>query len=100
HAVAVGELAFEHVAHDLHVPVAVGAEAGAGGDGVVVDDAQVAHAHVGRVVVVGEREGVEALEPAVVGNTAVFGFAQGDHDVGPPVDAFTVGSRPVRRGEG
>jgi hypothetical protein len=71
HAVLVRQRAVEHVADDLHVAVAVGAEAGAGGDAVFVDDAQVAHAHVGRVVVVGEREAVETLEPAVVGVTPV-----------------------------
>jgi hypothetical protein len=42
HAVLVRQRAVEHVADDLHVAVAVGAEAGAGGDAVLVDDAQVA----------------------------------------------------------
>ena len=78
-AVLVAERALEHIAHDLHVAVAVGAEAGAGCDAVFIDDAQVAHAHVGRVDIVGKRETVEALEPAVVGVTAVFGLAQSEH---------------------
>jgi hypothetical protein len=51
--------------------VAVGAKAGACGDAVFVDHAQVAHAHMGGVVIVGERKAVEALEPAVVGVTTV-----------------------------
>ena len=46
----------------------VGAEAGARRDAVLVDDAQVAEAHVRRVVVVGEREAVVGLQPAVVGH--------------------------------
>ena len=66
------ELAREDVADDLHVAMAVRAEAAARGDAVLVDDAQVAEAHVARVVVVGEREAVPALEPAVVG-VAAFG---------------------------
>ena len=73
----------EHVADDLHVAVAVRAEAGARGDAVLVDDAQVAEAHVARVVVVGEREAVAALQPAVVGVAAVGRFAQGDHETSP-----------------
>jgi hypothetical protein len=52
---------------------------GAGGDAVLVDDTQVAHAHVGRVVVVGEGKAVEALQPAVVGEAPVGGFAQRHH---------------------
>jgi len=71
HAVLVRQLARDHVAHDLHVTVAVRAEAGAGRDAVFVDDAQVAEAHLLRVVVVGERETVKALQPAVVGIAAV-----------------------------
>ena len=78
-AVAVCQLAVEDVADDLHVAVAVRAEAAARSDPVLVDDAQVAEAHVARIVVVGEREAVLALQPAVIG-VAPFGrFAQGDH---------------------
>ena len=61
------ERALEHVGDDLHVAVRVGAEALAGRDAVVVDHAQRAEAHVLGVVVVGEREGVVGVEPAVVG---------------------------------
>jgi hypothetical protein len=61
HAVLVRQLAVQHVADDLHVAVAMGAEAGARRDAVFVDDPQVAPAHVGRVVVVGEREAVPAV---------------------------------------
>jgi hypothetical protein len=42
HAVLVRQRAVEHVADDLHVAVAMGAEAGARGDAVFVDDPQVA----------------------------------------------------------
>ena len=57
----------QHVADDFHVAVAVGAEAGARRDAVFIDHAQVAEAHVARIVIVGKREAVKALEPAVVG---------------------------------
>jgi Arc/MetJ family transcription regulator len=83
HAVLVRQRAVEHITDDLHVAMAVRAEAGARRDAVVVDDAQVAHAHVARVVVVGEREAVETLQPAVVGITAVGGLAQRQHRQSP-----------------
>jgi hypothetical protein len=94
HAVRMRQGAVEDVADDLHVAVAVRAEAGARRDGVVVEDAQVAEAHVRRVVVVGEREAVVAVEPAVVGVAAVAGLAEGEHR-GSPVVAMDVVS--VRR---
>ena len=59
------------------------AETGAGRDPILVDDAQVADAHVARVVVLGERERVKRFEPAVVGITAFSGLAQGDHRSAP-----------------
>ena len=88
-AVLVRQRAVEHVADDLHVAVAVRAEAGAGRDAVFVDDAQVAPAHPGRVVVARKREGMVALEPAVVGITTVLGAADLHHggvSVNRPVD--------------
>jgi len=55
------------------------AEAAAGSDDVVVDDAQGAEAHPGGVVVVGEAEGEVGVEPAVVGVAAFFGGTESDH---------------------
>jgi len=54
HAVLVGQVARQHVTDDLHVTMAVGAKAGARGDAVFVDDAQIAPAHMGRVEIVGK----------------------------------------------
>ena len=71
HAVPVRELAVEHVGEDLHVAVGVRAEALPGGDAVLVDHAQRAEAHVARVVVVREGEGVAAVEPAEFGVSAI-----------------------------
>jgi hypothetical protein len=79
HAVLVRQLALQHVADDFHVAVAVRAKAGAGRNAVFVDDAQVAPAHVRRVVIVGKREAVARLQPAVVGKAALFGLADLDH---------------------
>src|SRR5664280_223597 len=79
HAVFVRQLAFEHIADDFHIAMAVRAEAASGRDAILVDDAQVAAAHMPRVVIVGERKAVAALQPAVVGIAAVGRFAKRDH---------------------
>jgi hypothetical protein len=55
------------------------AEARARGDMVLVDHAQVAKAHVARVVVARKREAVVRAQPAVVRIATLAGFAQGDH---------------------
>jgi len=75
HAVLVGQLAREHITDDFHVAVTVGAKAGARGDAVLVDHAQIAPAHVLWVEVLGKREAVVALEPAVVGQAPFSGSA-------------------------
>jgi hypothetical protein len=77
----VREAALEHVADDLHVAVAVGAEARAGLHAVLVDDAQRTEAHVRRVVVVGEGEAVERVEPAVPGVASFCAAADFAHFV-------------------
>ncbi|MNT22915.1 hypothetical protein D3C72_1583170 [compost metagenome] len=83
HGVLVLERAVEHDRDDLHVRVAVGAEALAGRDAVLVDHPQHREAHVGGIVVVGEREGVVGVEPAVIGMAALVAGAKGQHG-GPP----------------
>ena len=65
------ELPREHVADDLHVAVAVGAEARARLHAVLVDHAQRAELDVLGIEVIGEREAVLRLEPAVVGVAAL-----------------------------
>jgi len=90
HGVLVGQFAFEHVTDDLHVAVAMPAEALAGRHPVLVDHPQVAEAHVFPVVVIGKGKTVLRLEPAMVGMAAVFGLAYPDHGNLP------IGWRPVR----
>ncbi|KAG1256364.1 hypothetical protein G6F65_016343 [Rhizopus arrhizus] len=74
HAVLVRNGAVQHIGDDLHVPMAVRAEAAAGSNAVVIDHAQCAEAHVSRGVVVGEGKGVKRIEPPMVGVTP-FGSA-------------------------
>mgnify|MGYP001370627802 CR=1 FL=1 len=87
HAVAVRELSAQHVADDFHVAVAVRAKTRSRGDAVFIDDAQVRITHVLRVVIVGKRKAVKALQPAVVGVASIVGFPQGDH-----MASFDVGT--------
>ena len=84
------QLAFEDVGEDLHVAVAVRAEALARGDAVVVDHPQRPEVHPLRVVVVGEGEGVIGLEPAVIEESAVGTAAYLQHGV------CLVGARALR----
>ena len=80
HAVAVRKLAVQHVADDLHVAMAVRAEAHAGLHAILVDDAQRSEGHVRGIVVIGKREAVPGIQPAVLGMSPFQGFAQRDHD--------------------
>src|SRR5262249_45817694 len=73
--VLVSELTGQHVADDLHVAMAVRAEAGARGDAVFVDHAQGPELDVFRVEIVSERERVVGPEPAVVGVASVGAVA-------------------------
>jgi hypothetical protein len=61
----------------------VPAEALARRDAIFIDDAERTKAHVSRVVVIGERERVKAVEPTVLGVPSVIGFADVDHDAAP-----------------
>src|SRR6267143_2332392 len=79
HAVLVLERAFEDPGDDLHVAVAMGAEALARLDAVVVDDTKRAKSHVLRVVIGGEREGVIRVEPSVVEMPALGSRPQRHH---------------------
>src|SRR5262249_37532694 len=82
HGVLVPERAVEHVGDDLHVAMAVRAEAGPRLHAVLVDDAQRPVAHVPGVVVVRERKAVIRLEPAVLRVSALGGAPQLVHRPG------------------
>jgi hypothetical protein len=82
HAVLVLKGALQHVAEDLHIAMRVHGEVAAGGNVVLIDDAQGAEVHVLRVVVLRETEAEARVEPAVVGPAALAGFSKGKfHDV-------------------
>ena len=83
-AVLVLESAGEHPGDDLHVAVAVGAEALAGGDDVVVVDQQQAVALVLGGVVGAEVERVLRVQPAGIGEEAVGGSLDGECCHDPP----------------
>jgi hypothetical protein len=57
------ELAVDDVGEDLELAMGMGSKASPGGDPVFVDHAQTAEGVVGVVVVRGEAEGVEGLQP-------------------------------------
>src|SRR5690606_25271233 len=72
HAVLMGKLAIEHVADDLHVPVAVRPKTMPGGDRVIIDDTEVTPALVIQIEVITKRESVGALQPTTMGGSAAF----------------------------
>ena len=55
-----------HVGDDFHIPVRVRVKAGVRRDAVIVDNQQLAVAHLFRVVVVGKTKVVLGVEPAVI----------------------------------
>ena len=75
HGIFVTQGALLDEGEDLHRFVGVHSESAAGSNHVVVDHAEGAVAHVFRIVVVREGEGVPRVEPAVVGVSAVGGTA-------------------------
>ena len=75
HIVFVRKVARQHVADDLHVPVAMGAKPGTGRDAVFIDHPQIAPAHESRVVITRKGKTMKGFEPAMVGVAAVTGFA-------------------------
>src|SRR5437016_5698182 len=78
-AVRVLQRSFKDVGDDLHVAVAMHAESLAGLHSIVVDDPQRAKAHLVRVVVIAEREGMVCVEPAVIELASVGSSPDGDH---------------------
>jgi len=97
--VPVGELTLEHPRQDLHVAVSMPSEPFPRLHAILVDDAELAPAHVLRVVVAREREGVPRVEPAVVEVPARVCLPNGDHPASSgmernggaaPVDAIPV----------
>jgi hypothetical protein len=78
-AIPVGDGSFEDHGDDFHIAVAVGAEALAWIDPIVVNYPQAAEAHVLGVLVAAEGKRMVAVEPAVVGMAAIGGKPKGFH---------------------
>src|SRR5207247_1131187 len=96
-AVLVLERALDDVGDDLHVAVAMGGEACARLHPVLVDDAQAAEAHVARVEVVGEREGVAARKPAELRAAALGARTEVGASVSPASTAGNIDSKRSSR---
>ena len=75
HAVLVLHRPFQHIGQDLHVFVRVGTEALTGVDDVVVNHPQGGEAHKVRVIIVGERESMPGIQPAMVSVATFVRFA-------------------------
>ena len=75
HAVLMFHRAFQHVGQDFHVFMGVSAKALACVNHVIVNHAQCREPHKVRVIVVGKREGMPGIEPAMIRMTAVVSFA-------------------------
>jgi hypothetical protein len=83
HAVFVRQFAFQYIADDLHVSMGMRAKSGSRGNAIFIDHAQVSHAHMARIMVASEGEAVVALEPTVIGITALTGLAKDLHRAAP-----------------
>jgi len=74
----VSERALQNISDDFHIAVRMGAEAVAGLDVILVNNAQAAELRVFGVVVIGKRKGISGVQPAVVGLAALFSRTQGN----------------------
>jgi hypothetical protein len=79
HGILVLQRAFQHVADDFHVTMRMHPEPASGRDAVVIDDAQRTETHVRRVMILGKGKAEPAVEPAMIGVAAFFGFSDGHH---------------------
>ncbi len=80
-AVLVRELAIENIGDDFHVAMAMCPKSRARRNPVFVDHAQGSEAHVIRIPIVGKRETVKRLQPAVIGIAAFVAAANAEHEV-------------------
>src|SRR5215472_15498250 len=78
-AVLVLERSVKNIGYDFHVTVAVTGEPGARNDAVLVNDPQASKAHMRRVLIMCEREGVAAVQPSSPGLAARHSIAEDNH---------------------
>src|SRR5579859_3121096 len=77
--VLVFECAFQHIAYDFHVLMTVAREPFARLDPILVDNAQLAKAHVLAVVILCEGKRVATIQPIEPGNSAGLRLSYRDH---------------------
>src|SRR5262249_2626737 len=92
-AVLVLQRPFQNIGDDLHIAVSVGIEAAAGAYAIFVDHAQRTEAHVFRIVVMAEREGMTAIQPPKIVAPALLGMSHLDHG-----NPQSFASRPLNIG--
>src|SRR6266567_808778 len=96
------ECATNDVTDDLKIAVRVRAKTLAALHAVFVDHAQAAVTHVRRIVIIRERKGVGAVQPAEVSVAAFVGSSNLNHGLrwmnGCPVTDRIVPNGPARRG--
>ena len=92
------ERAGQNVGHDFHVPVRVCGKAFSARYPVFVDDAQCAPVRLRRIVILIERECVIRIKPTVIEVTAVFRFANCDHER--PADVSRANQELTTEGTG
>ena len=75
---------FQHVGQNFHIFMRVSAEALPCFNHVVVNHAQRGEAHKVRIVIVGKRESMPGVQPAMICMTTFICFAEVDHLYSPP----------------
>src|SRR5215469_5494870 len=73
------ERSFQDIGDDLHVSMAMPRKSLSRLNPILVENAQLAKAHVGGVVVVRERKSMAAIQPVQFAGSAVLGFAHRQH---------------------
>ena len=81
--VLVGDRAASHIGDDLHVAMRMRREARPGRDRVIVPDAHLAPVDPRGIVIIGEREMMVRVEPAVVSGAEAAEGSQFDHRASP-----------------
>jgi hypothetical protein len=68
---------FQHVGDDFHVAMRVSRKTRAGSHSIFIDDSEIAVAHVFRVIIIAEREGVTAVEPVKFRSSPLIAWVYG-----------------------
>src|SRR6266478_176417 len=78
--VLVLQRSFKNIGDDFHVAMRMHAEAAAGADPVIVDDAETAKTHLGGIVVIGEGKRMPAVQPIEPGLPPLVSRSNAYHD--------------------